>query len=131
MFGFRDFCSTQIENKLLYFKNGQPIAEYQFVGMGQVSETIFEKKTIAEEKKERKSMNLYLHNNRHVVVERSRKGDAVTVSWVALHAVEGSGRRGRRPNYDKPVMASNLVPLSDDQVSESARTAAANILSQN
>lgn len=40
VFGMKEVCSVISENKLLYFRDGIPIAIYQMVGPGQVSEEI-------------------------------------------------------------------------------------------
>lgn len=59
-------------------------------------------------------MHLYVHKNRHLVVANSEvpsEGSA-QVRWVAL-APGVDRKRGRHPNYDRPVPVAELSPASN------------------
>ena len=57
-------------------------------------------------------MELFIHKNRNVVVKRAGNGDKAQVAFVGVaEHVEGSKRRGRHPDYSKPVKNSELVAL--------------------
>lgn len=59
-------------------------------------------------------MELFTHKNRNVVVKRedsAPEGKAL-VSFVSVaESVVGSARRGRKPNYSKPVALSELTAV--------------------
>lgn len=71
-------------------------------------------------------MRLLLHKGRHIVVSQlsddtdSLDGqETIQVAWAALtDKVEGSKRRGKRPDYSKPVPVSELELLDHSSVSE-------------
>ncbi len=68
-------------------------------------------------------MHLYLHKGRHVVVSRTEVGTEtgaeVRVARVGLApGVEGAKKRGRHPNYEKPVLVAELTPVQSTELSE-------------
>lgn len=59
-------------------------------------------------------MELYIHKNRNVVVKRdepTEDGKALVSFVVLADTVVGQARRGRKPNYDVAVSASDLVAV--------------------
>ena len=66
-------------------------------------------------------MNLFLHKGRNIVVAKEAVPDdgVAMVSWVALSpTVAGTSKRGRRPNFSRPVSVKELAPLAVSDVSE-------------
>lgn len=78
-------------------------------------------------------MHLFVHKDRHIVVSDAEKPEEGTlqVAWVALaSSIEGAKKRGRRPNYDKPVPVADLAPLAESDVTDTVRETATAVLAK-
>lgn len=77
-------------------------------------------------------MHLYVHKDRHIVVSQTEKPEDGTlqVAWVALSpTVDGVKKRGRHPNYEKPVSVADLAPYEGD-VADTLRERAVAVLAE-
>lgn len=77
-------------------------------------------------------MHLFLHKGRHIVVSETEKPESgeISVRWVALvSTVSGTAKRGRRPNYKKPIPVSELVELDENEATDAVKKIAQTVLS--
>jgi hypothetical protein len=78
-------------------------------------------------------MHLYIHKGRHVVVSQTEKPEEgeLQVSWVALApTVTSVKKRGRRPDYKKPIPVADLAPVNQDDLSQTVNETATAVLAQ-